>query len=66
MDEIKGVKGKNRKHAGRKKILKEKGGKVKEISEMRKKQKKKAKYRDAISRKEEIVKENKDIGKRQG
>lgn len=45
MDEIKGGKGKNRKHAGRKKILKEKGGKVKEISEMRKKQKKKAKYR---------------------
>lgn len=42
------------------------GGKCQKISGMGKKQKKKAKYRDAISRKEETVNKNKGIGKRQG
>lgn len=53
--------------AGReKKEIKRRGGKVKEISGRGKKQKRKAKYRDAISTKEEIAKKNKGMGKKQG
>lgn len=57
---------KEQKACREKKEIKRRGGKVKEISGMGKKQKRKSKYRDAISRKEETVKKNKDIGKRQG
>lgn len=65
MGEIKRGKWKNRKHTGREKRLTEEGENVKEISGIGKKQKNKAKYRDAISRKKETVKKNKGIGKRQ-